>query len=484
MNEKIPPVEASVERPPKAKELWISASETFPEEELSRMVQEQEFTTTVRLGDRTPNSEDPKGAYHPGHFVAFRIKRPDGTFAQDIPVVITETRLEQIATMPEEALTNDPVDGDTKEKLIVRLEGAYNKTIAPTDIVTIVNFENADGLASVEDLLRTHVLARAEAPLDNPKDIEFDCYTVPLIEHDYPAKTPVMWNAAYKAFGIDAGNIMLVGDPTSGEHILSALKKDEHYIGGGAGVGFKDAVVEHLDELDETAIEAGSVNFILKTEAGQLRGFNTDGLGFAEGLEDLFSQNDESLTGKRMIILGSGGTGNAVASALAGKGARLTIINRTVEKAQQLAKKMNERYGVDTATADSEDSIATHVQTADAIINVSTKGSKGALEGYSALAPASLPANPENLEANLKSAQEIFEMIPKNAIVADVVLAGKPTPLIAEAHARGLRTMDGIPMVINQGVKAFMILHGDELAEKGFTEDDVKRVMNEAASRA
>lgn len=483
MNEKIPPIENAAEKPPRAKELWISASETLPEEELARLVHERELTTTVRLGDRTPGSTDPKGAYHPGHFVAFRIKRPDGTFAQDIPVVVTATRLEQIATMSEEALVNDPVDGDTKEKLIVRLEGAYDKTISPTDIVTIVNFEDADGLSSVEDLMRTHVLTRAEVPLDNPEKLEFDRYTVPLIEHDYPAKTPVMWNAAYTTFGIDAGNIMLVGDPASGEHILSALKKDKRYIGGGAGVGFKDAVVGHLDELDETATEAGSVNFILKTEAGQLRGFNTDGLGFAEGLEDLFSQNGESLTGKRMVILGSGGTGNAVASALAAKGTRLTIINRTIEKAQQLAERMNEKYGVDTAIADGEDSIATHVQTADAIINVSTKGSKGVLEEYSALAPATLPATPENIDANIKNAREILETIPETTIVADVVLAGKPTPLIAEARAHGLHTMDGVPMVINQAVKAFMILHGEELTSKGFTEDDVKKVMNEAASR-
>ena len=337
-------------------------------------------------------------------------------------------------------------------------------------------------MKSVNELIQSKVLTIATLPMDNGSEIRASRYVVPLIEHDYPAKTPVMWNAAYRAFNLDVQAVMLVGDADIANTILAVLKQDERYIGGGAGVGFKDEVLPHLDELDESARQVGAVNFMLKTPQGNLCGYNTDGLGFAEGLQELFMRDGERIAGKKAVLLGAGGTGNAIAFALAQKGMRLSILNRTVEKAEHLAKKINEFSTKKIAIAGSESDTIREVSDAHAIINVSTKGASGAFEKYSALAPAMLPASPEHIGKNRAEATSIMRALPKRAIVCDIVLGKKPTPLIEEATHWGFRTMDGIPMVINQGVEAFWILHGAELMEKKITKARVREVMKAAAT--
>lgn len=338
-------------------------------------------------------------------------------------------------------------------------------------------------MKSIKDLLDVGGCTIAEMPAENPREITAPRYTVALIEHDYPARTAVMWNAAYRAFDFPLQNVMLVGSASDARHTLAALKADQGYLGGGAGVGFKDEVVEHLDELDETAKRVGAVNFILKTHAGNLRGYNTDGLGFAEGLESVFLRDDEMIAGKKVVFLGAGATGNAIAFALANKGVRMTILNRTEAKAKQLAERVNSAYGRKLAAFGGEDDVAREIQTAHAIVNVSTKGAAGEFEQYSALAPARLPANADNIAANHKAASKLFSLVPVRAVVCDIVLGTKPTPFIEEATQRGYRTMDGIPMVVNQGVEAFWILHSEDLKRKGLTKRDVREVMAGAAKK-
>jgi len=69
-----------------------------------------------------------------------------------------------------------------------------------------------------------------------------------------------MWNAVYEKWGIDCGNIMMIGDTSNISEIFDVLKKDVRYIGGGMGVGFKDKAPEMLDRLDPLAEQIGSVN--------------------------------------------------------------------------------------------------------------------------------------------------------------------------------------------------------------------------------
>jgi len=468
------------EKPVMAHELW------FREDE-KELIADRRITTTVRAGDRTAETADPKGGYREGGFITLKIQKDDGQFDPlETKAVAYSVEKKTLGEIEPNDLEGTSLPQKTKAELARKLTRLYGRDFTDSDVVSIVKFEYADNLEGADDLIRVKVLAYAHEPKANPESIAFPSYTIPLIEHDYPAKTPVMWNAAYREFGIDAGNVMLVGDPQGAGDMLDVFRKDAKYSGGGAGVGFKDEVIPYLDELEPLAKEIGAVNFILKTPDGNLKGVNTDGTGYAQSLEEMFKQRQEELRGKKAVILGAGGAGNAVAFALAEKGMSIVILNRTVTKARDLADKINRYFkktGLDEMVRfGGEELIAEEVRDADAVINVSTKGSAGALEKYSALAPAVLPASEENIQENLNRAEAMLRIIPKNAVVSDIVLGKEATPLLKAAKAAELETLDGISMVINQGVEAFWLLYGKELQAKNITKKQVAETMKRAAS--
>lgn len=328
-------------------------------------------------------------------------------------------------------------------------------------------------------------LSMATLPVGNPTSVDelirHSRYAITLIEHDYSGKTSAMWNAVYRHFNMNVVMAMMVGCPENAYHILEALRNDPRYIGGGSGVGFKDENVKHLDDLDPLAEAIGAVNLIEKLPSGKLKGWNTDAIGYVQSLEELLEKQGKAILGANVVMLGAGGTGNAIAFVLAEKGARICIINRTVAKAEELAGRINSRKGALVAHAFAEDVLPQMLSAADVVINTSTKGATGDYEAYSALAPAKLPATPENIRENLEVSLRAFDLIPRTTIVSDIVLRNEPTPFLKQAHEKGFGTLDGVPMVINQGVEAFLILHGDEIGRTEDVKETLREVMKAAA---
>lgn len=463
-----------------ARELWFSG-----DEDEKKLLQSRLLRTTIRAGDRSEGTTDLKRGYSEGGFVTVKIINSKGSFDQwQAEVVVISARTKELGSVEPDDLEGTPLKKKTREELIAKLNLVYGREFTEKDIVTVVRFEYKDELNNVSDLVDANVLSLAEKPQDNVERLD-SAYTIPLIEHDYPAKTPAMWNAACREFGVQAANVMMVGDPKNSRHIMDVFRKDANYFGGGAGVGFKGEAMKYLDEIDPLARAIGSINFILKTEKGELKGYNTDGLGYAESLEEITKERGESLSGKKAVILGAGGTGNAVAFALVQKGMEVVILNRTVSKAEELTKRINKYFGVQGGATEvrfgGEDAVFAEVAETYVVVNVSTKGSSGELENYSALAPTKLPATKENIRENLLEADEIMKKIPKGAILSDIVLTKSATPFLATAAKRGFETLDGIPMVINQGVEAFWILYGEELRKKNVTKEKVAKVMHKAA---
>ncbi len=334
-------------------------------------------------------------------------------------------------------------------------------------------------MTTIKTLFQNNILKTALSPQDNPERLDASVIVMPLIEHDYPAKTPVMWNACYRELGMsEYANLMAVGSTEHLDIILDGLRTDPRYVGGGAGVGFKDSSFSKLDTLDETAQAVGSINLISKKD-GVLTGHNTDGEGYAMGLEDLIAEHNRTpLSESRVLMFGSGGTANPIAFALAKRGAKLVISNRTVEKAVSLADRVNRHFGTSIAIGVGEDEVATYASTSDVLINVSTKGASGRFEDYAAFSPTG-----ESVEQNLEMSRAFLEHLNHKPIVSDILLRGNTTtPTLTLAQEFGLITQDGLPMVINQGVKAFMLLHEQEVLSRGYTEQDIARIMREAAS--
>ncbi len=328
------------------------------------------------------------------------------------------------------------------------------------------------------------LLTLAKLPPANPSSFAvldaYPRYTLTLIGHDYPGQTPAMWNAVYRQFDFKVAAAMLVGQLPDLPEIVALLKADSKYIGGGVGVGFKDQIIDLLDQLDPLAAAIGAVNLIEKLPDGQLKGWNTDGLGYTDSLSEVCQARGWHLAGLRVVILGAGGTGNAIAFALAEYGAELTIINRTTAKAVALSDRINRYAKKAISVGVGEEALRKELPLAQVVLNVSTKGAVGELAAYSALAPAILPATAENIHQNLVEAEALFAATPKTAIVSDVVLSAKPTPFLATAKRLGFTTLDGVPMVINQGAAAFKIIHGRELGPADH--NLVRQVMKQTAS--
>ena len=332
---------------------------------------------------------------------------------------------------------------------------------------------------TIQQLLDEKVLRIASLPPGNFSDIEsVRSLSVPLIADDYPAKTAVMWNAAYKYIGMSDKNSMMVANPKDATRIMEALRNDPKYCGGGAGIGWKEIVIPYLDEVTPLAKAMGAVNIIKKAEDGQLIGENTDGIGFAESLKSLFGQDWES-SSKEILLLGAGGSGKAIAFALGYFGAKVSIVNRTEEKAVLLAEAVNSFFGKALAKGFGRDKIASLVPLADAIVSV-IDDSSSPLDAYSTIGPMDLPVSPETVERNLIESAKILEGAKSSLIVSDIRIRKEKTPMLAQAEKLGFRVLDGIPMVVNQGVQAFSFLYNRTLRRRRVHPEGVRQIMRDA----
>ena len=324
------------------------------------------------------------------------------------------------------------------------------------------------------------LLTLATRPKGNSAGLDSARYALALLAHDYPALTPAMWNACYRRLGFDVRSTAMLCAPGNLGTVLEALRADERYAGGGVGVGLKAAALLHLDDIDPLAEAAGAVNLIRRTPDSRLVGFNTDGEGYRRSLEERLAGAGRGLRGLKVLVLGAGGTGQATALALARQGVDLVVLNRTARRAADLAARVNRFVGRPACRAGGEEQLRAEAPVADVIVNVSTVGAAGPLEQYCALAEAPLPATPARVTRNRRSSRELLAALPPGTIISDVVLREGATPTLALAREVGRPTLDGVGMVVHQGVEAFLLLHGDELRDAGIARSDVIAEMEKA----
>lgn len=195
----------------------------------------------------------------------------------------------------------------------------------------------------------------------------------------------------------------------------------------------KQTIIALLDQLAPDAAELGAVNTII-FENGARVGYNTDCSGFAES----FRRELHDVSLNRVVQLGAGGAGAAVAHALLNLGVRqVVLIDIDQSRAQDLARKLCERFGPGRATADN--TIGQALASADGLVNTTPVGM------------AKYPGMP--LAAHLLH-QELW--------VADIVYFPLETELLRTARSRGCRTMAGGGMAVFQAVAAFRLFTGRE----------------------
>lgn len=194
----------------------------------------------------------------------------------------------------------------------------------------------------------------------------------------------------------------------------------------------KQAILPLLDDLSDEARGIGAVNTVVFKD-GKRIGHNTDCLGFAEG----FRRNLSDVLRQRVVQMGAGGAGAAVAHALLAEGVeRLSIFDLDSSRAQDLVDNLALRFGSGRAQ------VGRHLENAmaeaDGVVNTTPMGM------------AKLPGTP--VPAALLRA-ELW--------VAEIVYFPLETELLRDARALGCRTLDGGNMAVFQAVKAFELFSGE-----------------------
>lgn len=202
--------------------------------------------------------------------------------------------------------------------------------------------------------------------------------------------------------------------------------------GGNFTIPHKVAVIEFLDGLSEAAQLMGAVNCIHR-EGRQLLGENTDGKGFVKSLREVIDPE-----GKNVVLFGAGGAARAIGVEVGLSGAlRVNVVNRTAQRGVELVELLNDRVKVPSELIvwDGEYEVPPETQI---VINATSIG----LNDPSARVP---------LVANT---------LKPGMVAADVVFNPAQTQFLKEAAAQGCTTLDGLGMLVNQGVIGFKIWTG------------------------
>jgi shikimate dehydrogenase len=204
-----------------------------------------------------------------------------------------------------------------------------------------------------------------------------------------------------------------------------------HFTGLNITFPCKQTIIPLLDELSPEARGIGAVNTVVLKD-GKRIGHNTDCLGFAEG----FRRGLQGVAVERVVQMGAGGAGAAVAHALLSEGVqRLSIFDVETGRAHSLADNLNQHFGAGRAVV-GYDLPGTLAQ-ADGLVNTTPMGMKK-LPG--------MPVPAELLRAQLW--------------VAEIVYFPLETELLRTARQLGCRTLDGGTMAVFQAVKAFELFSG------------------------
>ncbi|SDZ57326.1 shikimate dehydrogenase [Pseudomonas sp. NFIX28] len=193
----------------------------------------------------------------------------------------------------------------------------------------------------------------------------------------------------------------------------------------------KQSIIPLLDELSPEARGIGAVNTVALKD-GKRIGHNTDCLGFAEG----FRRGLQGVALERVVQMGAGGAGAAVAHALLSEGVRqLHIFDVESARAQSLADNLNQHFGAGRAKAGLD--LPATLAAADGLVNTTPMGM------------AKLPGMPVPVE-----------LLRSELWVAEIVYFPLETELLRNARALGCRTLDGGNMAVFQAVKAFELFSG------------------------
>ncbi|MFX1587159.1 MAG: shikimate dehydrogenase [Promethearchaeota archaeon] len=245
------------------------------------------------------------------------------------------------------------------------------------------------------------------------------------IEH---SMSPIMHNAAIKDLGLDYLYIAFDIPPNRLKEAIKGLKT-LNIRGINVTLPYKEKVMKFIDKVDEIAQKIGAINTI-KNEDGLLIGRNTDAEGANKALFDAGCE----ITGKNVVLIGAGGAAKAISYSLASATNKITIINRSEDRAKKLVSELKNKIDINVESKKYDEIILKEeISNADILINATPIGMFPMID----ISPVSK------------------KIIHSGLFVFDLIYNPLETQLIKDSREIGCQTLSGLDMLVNQGALAF-----------------------------
>jgi shikimate dehydrogenase len=252
--------------------------------------------------------------------------------------------------------------------------------------------------------------------------------------------SPAIHNRAFAELGLDyvyvAFRVEDVGAAMAGMRAL------EGFRGMSVTIPHKVAIIKHLDEVAEVDRQIGSVNTVV-SDGGRLTGFGSDGPGALRA----FSESGVAVAGKHVTILGSGGAARAIAFSLAttARPATLCLLGVIEPELRALTRDLVRRTGAKATCALLEPkTLAARLAESQVLIH----------------------CTPVGMHPKTKESVVPASLLHRELAVMDIVYNPLKTKLLADAEARGLTTISGVEMFVNQAVIQFELWTGKTAPRK------------------
>jgi shikimate dehydrogenase len=247
--------------------------------------------------------------------------------------------------------------------------------------------------------------------------------------------SPAIHNRAFQELGLDF--VYLAFRVEDLRAAVSGMRALENFRGLSVTIPHKVAIIEHLDEIAEVDAQIGSINTVVN-EAGRLRGFGSDGPGARRALVE----GGVEVAGEPVLILGSGGAARAIGFDLAHRAApsSLVVLGVLEDELEALVRDLKERTGVNAS---------------------GELLSPRSLERRVAESRVLIHATPVGMHPREEESLVPAEWIHAQLAVMDIVYNPYETRLLKDAKTRGVKTIPGIEMFVNQALLQFEAWTGE-----------------------
>ncbi len=255
--------------------------------------------------------------------------------------------------------------------------------------------------------------------------------------------SPQMHNLAFETLGLDYRYLAFDVQPAQLSAVVEAFRAMK-VRGMNLTMPLKNDIVPLCDRLSPAAEISGAVNTVVFEEDGSLSGHTTDGAGFLRALQE----EGIDWKGRKLTLFGTGGAGTAILVQAALDGAAEISVfsrfsSRFIERTRRVVQQLNERTGCRVSLYDYEDTrIRQELADSALLVNASNVGMAPHTEG-----------------CLVKSA----DWLPDGLTVTDVIYNPRETRLLQMARERGLKTMNGMYMLLYQGAESFRLWTGREM---------------------